>query len=146
MGVMSRSMKSKFAILLMLFIAPAFATLLVPSISFVIHEENDKFLIHVTNITGKPKTFTRIELSVIKNNSIQDFRRNILCKCGTDCKEASKVIKPNTTLTFVWDGNKQSCERAELGDYRLQLVDKCDVKGCLGTYWPSIGNYVNVKK
>jgi len=143
---MSKNMKSKFAILLMLFIAPAFATLLMPSISFVIHEENDQFLIHVTNITDKPRMFIRIELSVIINNSIQDFRRNILCKCGTDCKETSKVIKPNTTLTFVWDGNKQSCERAKLGDYRIQLVDKCDAKGCLGAYWPSIGNYFSIIK
>ena len=141
-------MKLKLLLFFLIFATPALSTYLVPAISFVIHQDDTKsnrsYVIHVTNISDEPKSFTRIELNNIDGIAVKDYRENILCDCGEECTPKQQFIKPNTTIDFIWDGKSQSCENAPAGKYLAQLVDKCDAEGCLGTYWPSIGGHFDV--
>ena len=106
--------------------------------------------IYASNITDKPISFIRFEVSYLKPAAtsggwiVQPYRRNVLCACGEVCEVQSNSIAPWGSTEFIWDLKSDDCEQAKPGRYKVQLVNACEYEGCLGSYRIGAGEDFNV--
>ena len=144
---MNTPMKYRVALLFIAFSSLAFATAVSPNISIVAHKiaKTSEYLIHISNLSKNTIVFSRVELSKIENNIVENYRRNTLCDCSSVCELSKLSVGPWETIDVSWDGNDSKCNSAPSGKYRLQLADTCEYEGCLGSYHISAGGRFEIK-
>ena len=139
----------KFVIppLLIAFFPFVFATGVFPNISIAAHNVSDgaSYLIHISNLSQNPIVLSRVELSIVENNIVEDYRYNILFDCSEDGDTRQITIDPWVTMDVTWDGKDNQCNDAKNGRYFLQLVDTCEYEGCTGSYHISAGGHFDIK-
>lgn len=87
---------------------------------------SEKFLVDLTNESGKEVTYIGLSIQEMKNREWNLTRTDSGCPCRAKCKKKATKLQVDGTSSEAWDFKDNMCNIVQPGKYRAVVFGRWD--------------------